>query len=99
MASEEKDTNDPDFKVEKSGSAKKERKFLYNKNWEEVPEFRGEKITIFSVKTHFQSWKTQCGNIKIFLSLRFSVKSILHKTAIFEILEVLNFVNLVNFSL
>ena len=60
MASEEKDTNDPDFKVEKSGSAKKERKFLYNKNWEEVPEFRGEKITIFSFKTHFQSWKTQC---------------------------------------
>ena len=44
MASEEKDTNDPDFKVEKSGSAKKERKFLYNKNWEEVPEFRGEII-------------------------------------------------------
>ena len=47
MASEEKDTNDPDFKVEKSGSAKKERKFLYNKNWEEVPEFRGEKIRFF----------------------------------------------------
>ena len=55
MASEEKDTNDPEFKVEKSGSAKKERKFLYNKNWEEVPEFRGEKMIIFSVKTHFQS--------------------------------------------
>ena len=51
MASEEKDTNDPDFKVEKSGSAKKERKFLYNKNWEEVPEFRGEKIRFFFFKT------------------------------------------------
>ena len=50
MASEVKDMSDPDFKTEKSGSAKKERKFLFNKNWEEVPEFKGEKFRIFSVK-------------------------------------------------
>ena len=47
---------------------------------------------------------TQCGNFKIFLSLRFYVKSILEnlevdKLLFFAILEALNFANLVFFSL
>ena len=46
----------------------------------------------------------QCGNIKIFISFRFYVKSILvdsrsAKAAIFAILGAVNFVNLVNIGL
>ena len=35
-------------------------------------------------------WKTQCGNSRIFLSLRFSVKSNVSKKAILTFLEILN---------
>ena len=59
----------------------------------------GSKVFIL-VKVH----KTQCGNFKIFVSLRFYVKSILwilevKKTAVFTIFGAVNFVLLLNFSL
>ena len=74
----------------------------FKKFWREV--CKVWKLRKLVSQKNFEFGKTQCGNFRIFLALRFYVKSILENLEVlylllFAILGTLNFVNLVNFTL